>query len=111
MTKKRAFRHGDVWLFEIDEIPSNLKEDKTKTLALGEATGHHHKMLDGAIVMKGYNDDIYVDVQESIAKIIHQEHGEDIGDATYRFKDVPKGKYKAIIKRQYKYGEESKVLD
>lgn len=112
MARKKFMRHGDVVLIEVDSIPQGLKEDKEKILALGEATGHHHKFVgEGAVVMKGFDDQIYVDVQSDVAKIVHQEHGDDVGDPTYRFKDVPKGTYEVRIKREYRHGDETKVLD
>ena len=110
-TKKRMMRHGDVVLLEVDEIPSGLREDKEKILARGEATGHHHKVLDGAVVMRGFNDECYLDVQKKVAKIVHQEHGDQVGHLTYRFKDIPEGRYKVIIKREYRHGEETLVRD
>lgn len=42
-TMKKFGRHGDVIFVKINELP-NGKLDKTKTLALGEATGHSHRL-------------------------------------------------------------------
>ena len=37
-------QQGDVLLRRIDELPKEVKKKNGRTLALGEATGHHHTM-------------------------------------------------------------------
>lgn len=110
MKEKIGYFHGDVVLIKVDEEPEGeIVTDNI--IARGEATGHHHKVLDGAVVMKGFDDKMYVKVTAPFAKIVHQEHGDDIGHPTYRFKDLPQGNYEVRIKREYRYGEETKVID
>lgn len=111
---KKAMRHGDVLLLEIDEneIPTNVQPVESGIVAEGEVTGHHHKFIEGAVVMKGFDEDFYVKVQKQ-ATIVHQEHGDKREglDSQYFYKDVPAGNYKVIIKREYRHGEQRRVLD
>lgn len=101
MNNKRQFRQGDVLLIEVSDAEfntENLEATKNKTVALGEATGHHHT-FDGDVMLyedKGtelaINDrGILIDViNDSV--LTHQEHAPI---------EVPKGKYKRIIQREY----------
>lgn len=98
------YRQGDVLLVPISSIPNNKKKTKKCVLALGEATGHHHSILDGAI---GYADDEvstaeYIAVEKALAKLEHQEH------ATI---DLPRGNYKVIIQSEYTPQAIKKVVD
>lgn len=82
-------RHGDI-LFVRTKTKIGEKTD-TKTVALGEVTGHHHT-FDGDVVC--YADDEVVKSVEIIsdAPITHQEH-EAI--------TLEKGVYKVYRKQEY----------
>ncbi len=59
-------------------IPSNMKETKSATLALGEKSFHHHTFRDGGAV--GFADDEsaitcqFVRVTDDQATLKHEEH-------------------------------------
>lgn len=87
-------RQGDTLLRRIESIPKEeLKKLKTCTLALGEITNHHHTIEKGAI---GYTKEgqlaTYVEVQEALAALTHQEH------ETIEF---PKGVYESLKQVEY----------
>jgi len=89
----RIYRQGDVLITEVNSIPNNKVVTKKVTLALGEATGHHHSITSGAV---GFADDDnglaeYVSVSDA-AILEHQEH-ESI--------TLPPGNYR--INRQVEY--------
>lgn len=91
--KQKPCRQGDVLILPVDSIPEELKPTKKVTLALGEVTGHHHSILNGAV---GYADDEdqlaeYFEVFEN-ADLTHQEHD------TITFSP---GKYRNVIQVQY----------
>lgn len=48
MAKKKQYRQGDVFIEQVDQIPAEatlISEDpRGCVLALGEATGHHHRV-------------------------------------------------------------------
>jgi len=110
------FRHGDVDIRQIVEIPKVCQKTQTKTVAYGEATGHHHTFNGGQVivydapighVMKVGNETIsvtkFVDVLEA-TKLEHQEH---------KAIEIPRGTYAISIEREYNpFAEQSRqVLD
>lgn len=91
---KNTYRQGDVLLIPVNEIPNNLVKTKKVTLALGEVTGHHHTIFDGAV---GFADDEqalaqFIEVTGKGADLTHQEH-ETIS--------IPAGKYRSVIQSEY----------
>lgn len=90
MTNIKYFRHGDVVVQQLDEIPKDFKEfKKIETrkivLALGEVTGHNHRVLaidDAEILVfsKDENkpdpndDQILFQIKKGKAILIHEEH-------------------------------------
>lgn len=102
--KKNSWRQGDVLIVRVDKVPDGLVKTKAVTLALGEATGHHHTIHRGAI---GYGQAEhglaqYFEVTEESAPLVHQEHD-----------PIPfeKGTYKAIRQVEYAPGELRNVAD
>lgn len=85
--KSTYYRHGDLGITPIKK-DGEWQECNEITLALGEATGHHHTLYPnpGAIVerMKGFNDVLYFRVKNGTAQLRHQEHNTlEIGPGTY----------------------------
>ena len=94
MNKNKMYRQGDVLIMPVKNIPKSLVPTKRVTLALGEVTGHHHSIANGAI---GYADNEtaladYFEVQNESADLTHQEH-----DTI----SLPKGKYRKVIQVEY----------
>jgi hypothetical protein len=104
MKKMKTYRQGDVLIMPVKNIPTSLKKTKRVTLALGEVTGHHHSISNGAV---GYADDEnglseYFEVIDDSANLTHQEHD------TITF---PKGTYKKVIQVEYTPQEIRNVAD
>jgi len=93
MNKVKQYRQGDVLMIEVNSIPENVKPIKSRTLALGEVTGHHHTFDNGATC---FADDEEASLgqyfESSGATITHQEHNPI---------SVPSGKYRSIIQSEY----------
>lgn len=82
---------GDVFLIKIDELPKNLKR-KDNILALGEATGHHHRLVgENLQVYVDLTGKQFVDIQEQ-AVLEHEEHAHH---------QIQSGKYEVRIQREY----------
>ena len=73
-------RQGDVFLVAIEKLPEEMtplspREDGKVVLALGEVTGHHHRIEGGTAIDYGFdregNRGIRVTVQ---SPMIHEEH-------------------------------------
>ena len=65
---------GDVLFTPRNELPASLKKLETKTVAYGEATGHHHTFTDTCELFEDGNGIMWVVVGEEGADIDHQEH-------------------------------------
>lgn len=95
-------RHGDVIIRQVTEIPQEAKKENHLTLALGEITGHSHRIEDSAAALFKYNDKMYLRVQSDLGFLRHEEHKEI---------QIPKGDYEIIIQRDYTPKGWEKVID
>lgn len=74
MNRNDQVVQGDVLLTPVSEVPAGAKKLQTRTIALGEATGHHHTFTEGAELME-LDGRVWVVVGEHGAGLEHQEHG------------------------------------
>ena len=75
MTIKGQKVQGDVLLTPEKTLPKGAKRLDTKTLALGEATGHHHTMQGPATLFQDEQSVVWLVVDDPGAELVHQEHG------------------------------------
>lgn len=77
---KAGARHGDVYIVRIDELPDGLKLKKTRVLAEGEVTGHHHMLQGASASVEVYEqegtDELIMQVFGDDVSVVHQEHAE-----------------------------------
>lgn len=84
------FRHGDLLLEQITEIPTETNPRPDGVLAYGTTTGHSHRLIGGQVLeAEGI---VYLQIAEPGAKVVHEEH--------YSI-DLPVGAYVVIRQRQY----------
>lgn len=101
----KHYRQGDVVLVEIDSLPQGavqeLESDEI-VLALGEVTGHSHKLKapEGAtfFAVNGYN----VFEIKHASNLVHEEH-----DAIA----LTPGFYKVVLQREYTPERITRVID
>ena len=101
MKKRKAYRHGDVILVEVDKIPTKAKEKEGLTLAYGEVTGHSHQVQGGIASMFGYDEKTYLRVTKR-ATLSHEEH---------KALSIPEGDFEVIIQHDYEPEGWKKVVD
>lgn len=97
--KTQVLRQGDVLLIEVASIPEDAKAQKIQgkkvILALGEATGHHHRFefinTDHNVKLFHAGTARYLEVSRP-AELLHEEH------STVQ---VPAGKY--LLPTQVEY--------
>ena|SRR3990167_2655363 len=100
---RQFIRQGDISLHPIEVLPDNLKEVKHNgeyIAALGEATGHSHRILANPPSMKVLKDKagkIYLSFTED-AEIVHEEH---------KKLTIKKGLYVVEHEREFNYWENS----
>lgn len=105
-TATMTYRQGDVLLIPVKEIPTKglVAKHANATLALGEATGHHHTT--DQKVTAYYSSDTEVLASyfetETPVNLVHQEHNPV---------NVPPGKYRAVIQSEYTPEELKRVAD
>jgi predicted phosphodiesterase len=97
MKKMKLYaRHGDVFIFKTNKLSStNLKKQRQILLALGEVTGHSHKleMVNGGDISYLENgDDSYSFELTKEGFLTHEEHD------TIK---LPPGQYISIIQTEY----------
>ena len=129
------YQQGDVLLKEIEQLPDNEKapyegdkiellhyKDPNKViLALGEATGHHHRFeldkLPPSVLVKGYGkrptihmpaegerESEYIEIKGGQATLYHEEHNPI---------EIPSGTYRVSIVREFDHLSQTtrRVLD
>ena len=74
----KQIQHGDVLLWEVNELPSGVKIIKRKNglliVAEGEATGHHHAIAERGCRLYELKGDLYLEVTQEDVTITHDEH-------------------------------------
>lgn len=88
--KKIQYRHGDLLLESIGEIPAKTKLKKDKILLEGEITGHMHEVIGEAKVYETAKK-IYLEVLHK-SRLIHPEHSTI---------ELNPGKYKVTRQREF----------
>ncbi len=69
------YRHGDVLLADVPEIPEGARRRPGLVLAYGEATGHSHRVEpDEAAELFELDNVLYLRVSGPIARLVHEEH-------------------------------------
>lgn len=97
------FRQGDILLVEVPRRPLYAQQQPDCILALGEATGHKHQIMAGALLWVDDDTTKYVEVTGAEATLVHEEHGPITltGPATY----------KVLQQREYAPGDSRYVAD
>ena len=94
------YRHGDVLVQRIHQLPPNLPARSDTVLAQGEVTSHAHRVMpaQGAQLWQGLGE-LFLEVKQPHVRIVHEEH---------RAIELPPGLYRVWKQREYQPGA---VLD
>ena len=84
------YRHGDLLIVSVNEIPKEVEAKEGLVLAYGEVTGHAHRMDIGDL-FETKDGKLYLRLKEA-GKLTHEEHKKI---------DLPKGNYQVIRQREY----------
>ena len=70
------YRHGDVLLDEVPEVPASARPRDGVVLAYGEMTGHSHRVEPReAAELYQHDTSLYLRVTGQPATLLHEEHG------------------------------------
>lgn len=88
------YRHGDVLIRRIADLPSGVRQREGVTLAHGEVTGHSHRIQEAqAVQLWKRNSELFLEVKADSATLIHEEH---------RAIELPQGVYRVWKQREYR---------
>ena len=87
------YRHGDILVAPVQEVPADARPLQHLVLAEGELTGHAHRISerDAAILFEA-SDGLFLRVTAQQATLAHQEHGPI---------SLPRGEYRVWRQREY----------
>ena len=70
------YRHGDLLVLQIEQVPADARQLNHLVLAEGEVTGHAHRIAerDTAVLFDG-GGEMFLSVTADHATLVHQEHG------------------------------------
>jgi len=108
--KMMIFRQGDILITKVNNIAGKKQEEaysvipNSKTVALGELTGHHHTFSEQSQVLlykdkkslssaqQQQEEPTLIEVKSGVAELVHQEHNTIL---------LPKGTYKVTREMEY----------
>lgn len=87
------FRHGDVLIQTVAELPKNVRRLGHRTLAHGELTGHSHRIREtDRVILWQATAELFLQVEWAHATVIHEEHAPI---------ELPQGLYRVWRQREY----------
>lgn len=97
------WRHGDVLIQTVKDIPSGAKSRPGAILMRGEMTGHSHRIKEaGACELYELNGTLYMKILTDTATLVHEEH---------HAISLAKGLYRVWQQREYTPQEIRRVID
>ena len=99
----KIFRHGDLLITPVDDVPVGGRKKSDSILARGEATGHAHRVESReAVELWEFENELYFRLGSAGGEVVHEEH------ATIRLEP---GNYKVWKQRQYQPDGNSWIED
>ncbi len=97
------YRHGDLIIIPVAELPANCKKQQHLTLAHGEVTGHTHRIAEvDSADLYALADQFFLHVTAEQALVVHEEH---------RPIPLPQGHYMIRHQREYTPQRILRVVD
>jgi hypothetical protein len=90
----KLYRHGDVLLAPITQLPRHAQHKTGVILARGEVTGHSHRILEAHNAqMFAAGTDTFLEIRAPQATLVHEEHHPIV---------LTRGFYKVWMQREYR---------
>ena len=99
---KPTFRHGDVMLVPISKLPEKMTPLPKAVLALGEVTGHSHRMEGGAAVLyetAPFEFDPAFDLE--VTRVLRVAEESLLTHEEHKALTIPVGDYAVVPQRDY----------
>lgn len=100
----KTFRQGDLLFVEVGDIATDkLKKSTTGIIALGEVTGHKHRVIGADVYTKAKttNWGEVIDAMAGEATITHEEHGTVVLPAGKKYQIIHQREYQAKALPRY----------
>jgi hypothetical protein len=89
----KIFRHGDLLITPVAEVPGGGRKKADSILARGEATGHAHRVESReAVELWEFENELYFRLGSAGGEVVHEEHAAIV---------LEPGNYKVWKQRQY----------
>src|SRR5438552_2259925 len=97
------WRHGDILITSVSEIPAKATRQSGVTLAWGELTGHRHRIEDPTSAeLYTFRGESFLRVTAPTARLVHEEHKPITLQA---------GVYRFWFQREYTPGAIRRIVD
>jgi hypothetical protein len=97
------WRHGDVIIANVEQIPGDAEKHPQSVLVRGEVTGHAHRIADPATAaIWRTSGQLFLEVITESATIVHEEH---------KPITLPQGTYRFWVQREYSPEAIRRVVD
>lgn len=106
----KNYRHGDLALIGIKELPKNLKPSKTKILMTGSG-GNNHSIDKGTVYLKNEDDFIFGYLEAKNTKLYHIEHGNKVKGKSLREAKIKDGIYELRKQMENTHSGMKQVID
>lgn len=93
--KHKAYRHGEICLVRIDNLPEGIEISNTKTLMVG-SHGNSHTIENGDIYLKKDGDFTFGYLVAKDTSLLHPEHSPKVGEAK-----VEDGVYQLVKQNEF----------
>lgn len=115
LRRRRGYIHGDLVLVERlpsdPPFPENMNPIATGVIKGGTQLGHSHRVLSPDVLFEYGEGKKCLIVKKVEEKIVHEEHGDVVSDSPLREKMISTGEYYVGSQGEYRYGQETAVLD
>ncbi len=99
----KVYRHGDVLIAPVEDVPTEAKPRPGLILAQGEITGHAHRIeTDAKAELYEGGQQLFLRVLGGPARVVHEEHN---------VIELPPGAYRVWRQREYDPTQDRTVMD
>lgn len=91
----KNYRHGEIALIGIEELPKGLKKSESKVIMAG-ATGNSHSIDNGTLYFRNEENQVFGYLVAKNTNLLHPEHKDETGVAK-----IEDGIYKLIKQVEY----------
>jgi hypothetical protein len=99
----KVYRHGDVLIAPVDQVPADARPRQGLVLAYGEITGHAHRIeTEGRAELLENGPQLFLRVLGSPARVVHEEH------LTI---ELPLGNYRVWRQREFDPRQDLTIMD